>query len=231
MSRSLLGFLLFLTALLAGFLLVGWWVGPAMVSLALDDERRSTPYYLIHMLGEEAPPSYFQRFVTLLREEEAQLLWRGGLRALHSGRSSDEVADVAFIEFSEGGRVVQMMTSSSYRDLTESTMPILLGTESAPGPIARDETLILWLLQLADGTDIQSIERLTASAALYQGQLVWSVAVDELEGGRSWDHILLLAFPNTAAVEDWLVDPQTATDRALARRFFVDDAMLELTSD
>jgi uncharacterized protein (DUF1330 family) len=230
-NRSLLGFLLFLTALIAGFLLVGWWVGPAMVSLALDEERRSTPYYLIHMLGEEAPQSYFQQFVTLLREEEAQLLWRGGLRALHKGRSRDEVADVAFIEFSEGGGVVQMMTSSSYRDLTESAVPILLGTEVAPGPIARDETLILWLLQLADGADKQSIEQLTAAAARYDGQLVWSVAVDGLEGGRPWNHILLLAFPNAASVEDWLADPQTATDRALARRFFVDDAMLELTSD
>ena len=48
-------------------------------------------------------PAYFQTFGSLLREEEAQLLWRGSLQALHSGRSQDEIGDVALIEF--GGRL------------------------------------------------------------------------------------------------------------------------------
>lgn len=201
-----------------------------MISLALDDERRSVPYYLIHLL--EAPDSsgYFQRFGQLLREEEAQLLWRGTLQALHTGRTRDEMADVALLEFGAGSRVVRMMTSSAYRNLTDEVQPVLLGSAVSPGPIAQDESLILWLLETADGADLAVLEGLGASAVEFGGQLIWSEPVVVLQGERQWNHALLLAFPNGEAVSAWLHDPGTATDRALTRRHYVADAMLELQS-
>jgi len=230
-SRSLLSFLLFLAVLTAGAVVVGWWVGPAIVSLAIDEDRRSAPYYLIHLFDEGSATGYFQSFSDLLREEEAQLLWLGGLRALHSGRRYDEAAEVAIIEFGRGSGVVQMMTSSTYRELTESVAPVLLGSPSAPGPIARDEILILWLLETVADTTVAELEPLSRSAGPYEGQLVWSVPVDVLEGDRTWNHALLIAFPDPGAVQAWLQDPRTATDRALVRRFYVEDAMLELKAN
>jgi len=228
LNRSLVSFLVFLAILLGGFALAAWWVGPTMVSLAFDEERRSNPYYLIHLISLDESSDYFPAFGQLLREEEAQLLWRGGLNALHAGRSRDELRDVAFVEFDAGNGVVQMLTSSAYRDLTAAMAPVLLGSDSPPGPIARDEALILWLFDLVEGADGSALAPLTDAAASYEGQLVWSVPVENIEGDRSWNYLMLLAFPDTQTVQAWLADPQTATDRALTRRQYEEDAMMEL---
>ena len=226
LNRSLTTFLAFL-GLLAGVAgLLAWWAGPAMLSLALDDERRDAPYYLIHLLDTEDPGGYFQSFGTLLREEEAQLLWRGSLRALHAGRSQDEVADVALLEFGAGSSVVRMLTSTAYRDLTGDAGPLLLGTATAPGPIAQDETLVLWLVELVEDGDVSVLETLGRSATDFGGQLIWSTPVAVLEGDRAWNHALLLAFPTGTAFGSWLTAPATATDRALVRRQHAAEARL-----
>ncbi len=228
MNRSLGTFLIFLAVLLGGFALLLWWIGPVMVSLALDEERRTTPYYLLHLLDEQDPAAYFQEFSALLRQEEAQLLWRGRLAALHAGRSRDELADVAVVEFGAGAGVVQMMTSSAYRNLTGRARPILLGTPDAPGPIAQDEVLLLWLLETVADDEPVDLSLLTKSAEPFRGQVIWSTEVAVLEGDRSWNHILLMAFPDPKSVRDWLADPETETDRALSRRHYVAEALMEL---
>lgn len=230
MNRSLTTFLTFLVLLAGGGALLILWVGPAVVSLALDDDRRSTPYYLIHLLDTPDASAYFQEFSQLLREEQAQLLWRGSLQALHAGRSRDEMADVTLLEFGAGSSVVRLMTSSAYRDLTSRVHPVLIGTAVPPGPIAQDETLILWLLETVEEAELDALTGLTRSAGEFGGQLIWSVPVVLLEGDRQWNHVLLLAFPDADAVASWLADPATATARALTRRQFVADALLELQS-
>lgn len=201
-----------------------------MISLALDDERRGAPYYVVHLLDSQDPASYFQTFGSLLREEEAQLLWRGSLQALHSGRTQDEVGDVAFIEFGAGSSVVRMLTSSGYRELTSPTEPILLGSALAPGPIAHDESLVLWLVELVEDGDVTELEALGASSTDFQGQLIWSAEIDVLDGDRSWNRALLIAFPDDSALSAWLTAPATTTDRALVRRQHGSEAMLELRS-
>jgi uncharacterized protein (DUF1330 family) len=230
LNRSLVTFLLFLCLLVGGGALLAWWVGPAMISLALDDERRGAPYYVIHLLDAQDPAGYFQTFGGLLREEEAQLLWRGSLQALHSGRTQDEIGDVAVIEFGAGSSVVQMLTSSAYRQLTATDEPILLGSALPPGPIAHDENLVLWLVEVVEGGDVAELEALGSTAGEYQGQLIWSAAIDVLDGERRWNHALLIAFPDGSALSAWLNAPATTTDRALVRRQHASEAMLELRS-
>ncbi len=201
-----------------------------MISLALDDERRDAPYYVIHLLDSEDPAAYFQTFGGLLREEEAQLLWRGSLQALHSGRTQDEIDDVALIEFGVGSSVVRMLTSSAYRELTSPREPILLGTALAPGPIAHDESLVLWLVEVVEDGDVAELEALGTTSEGFQGQLIWSAPIDVLDGDRLWNHALLIAFPSDSALSAWLAAPSTSTDRALVRRQHGDEAMLELRS-
>lgn len=229
-SRSLLAFLLFVLLLAVGAAATLWWAGPAMVSLALDEERRASPYYLLHLLDEAEPGAYFQTFGGLLREEGAQLLWRGSLKSLRAGRSRDEHTDVALLEFGEGSAVVQMLTSGAYRSLTRDRAVVLLGTPEPPGPIASDETLLLWLIELGTNTDPAVLEGLAGSAAEQNGQVVWSSPVSVLAGDRSWNYLILLAFPDTRALEAWLDDPETVTERSLSRRYYDAEAMLELSS-
>lgn len=200
-----------------------------MLSLAFDDDRRNAPYYLVHLISLDESPDYFSAFGPLLREEQAQVLWRGGLTALHSGRSRDELGDVALIEFASGNRVVQMMTSSTYRDLTRNSRPVLLGAVSPPGPIASDEVLLLWLFELSEGSSGEQLEAIARSADTHQGQLIWATPVEQLGGDRTWNQLLLLAFPDSISAQNWLADPQTTTDRALARRHYQTEALMELT--
>ena len=158
------------------------------------------------------------------------MLWRGSLQALHAGRTEDEVGDVAIIEFGAGSSVVRMLTSSAYRQLTADGEPILLGTASPPGPIAHDESLILWLVEVAEGGEVAQLEALGNSAARFQGQLIWSAPIDVLDGQRAWNHVLLIAFPDEHALSAWMTAPKTSTDRALVRRQHGSEAMLELQS-
>ncbi len=230
MNRSLATFLVFLCLLIGAAGLLAWWAGPALVSLALDEDRRSMPYYVIHLLDTEDAGTYFQTFGALLREEEAQLLWRGSLQALHSGRTQDEINDVALLEFTAGSRVVQMLTSSAYRDLTARTRPVLLGTDVPPGPIAHDETLALWLVELVEGGDVGVLETLGDSAEDFRGQRIWSAPIAVLNGDRNWNHAILMAFPDSRSLAEWLEAPSTATARALARRQHAAEAVLELQS-
>ena len=230
LNRSLATFLVFLFLLAGGAGLLAWWAGPGLVNLALDEDRRSHPYYVIHLLDQEDTGAYFQAFGTLLREEEAQLLWRGGLQALHSGRTQDEIADVALLEFGAGSQVVRMLTSSAYRDLTARNEPLLLGTALAPGPIAQDETLVLWLVEMVEGGDLGALETLGDSAGDFGGQRIWSAPISVLKGDRTWNHALLIAFPDSSALTRWIENPATATARALARRQHAAEAMLELQS-
>ena len=79
---------------------------------------------------------------------------------------------------------------------------------------------------LMDGEMEAPVQAATARG----GQLVWSTPVAVLEGQRSWNHAVLLAFPSSRAVTTWLEDPQTVTERSLARRYYDGEAMLEVRS-
>jgi len=126
---------------------------------------------------------------------------------------------------------VSFYTSSAYREITAQIEPVLLGTEIAPGPIARDETLVLWLLETTRTATPEALASMSHSAREFGGQLIWSVPVAVLEGERSWNYLLLLAFPDPGAVQTWLTDPETATDRTLARRLYVEEAIMELSAN
>jgi hypothetical protein len=43
--------------------------------------------------------------------------------------------------------------------------------------------------------------------------------------------MILLAFPDAQALEAWLEDPETVTERSLSRRYYDAEAMLELGSN
>jgi hypothetical protein len=107
---------------------------------------------------------------------------------------------------------------------------VLLGAEQAPGPIASDEVLLLWLFEMDENGDREALQPLVASAADHGGALIWSTAVEGLDGGRAWNHALMLAFPDTDAVQRWLADPETATIRSLVRRNHQGEALLELAA-
>ncbi len=234
MSRSLASFLIFLVALAGVSALGVWWLGADIASLAIDDSRRNQPYYLIHFatLDDPADP-YFRLLNDLAREEEGELLWRGALLQLRSGRQADEWQDVHVLGFPRGANLVQMMTRAEFRSLLASQRTLLLGTAGEPVDLAATRYLLVWLLQYREGSEDNAksaIQNVLRTAAGYSGAVVWNTRADPFGGSDEWDHVVALSFSGPGDAASWLNDPLTVTEQALARKYFPREALLELQS-
>lgn len=227
-------FLIFLVALAGVSALGVWWFGPDIASLAIDDSRRNQPYYLIHFATvDDSAGSYFSTLNDLAGEEEGELLWRGELMQLRTGKQADEWRSMHVLGFARGADVVQMMTAAEFRSLLGSQRTLLLGTVAKPMDLAATRYLLVWLLRYREGYEdaaksaIESVLRTTAS---YAGKVVWNTAADPFGGSQEWDHIVALSFNDSADAAAWLDDPLTVTERALARKYFPQEALLQMQS-
>jgi len=219
-NRSLLGFIWFLLALALAAAAGAWWLGPGVVNLVLDDERRSEPYYLLH-LGEQSVPGseYAAQFTSLVQAEDGELLWRGSLERVLEGRLQDEWPDLMLFRMARGGDLIQTVTSPEYRRIISGRRLMLLGVPEPPADLTGTGTLVLWLQQTDDG------DQAAASAALAQvaqnlsnfsGAVMWDSPVDLITGQGQWDHLAVLAFPDAATAQNWFREPASLTERTLA---------------
>ena len=129
--------------------------------------------------------------------------------------------------------MVQMMTRAEFRNLLASQRILLLGTSGAPVDLAAARYLLIWLLQHREGSqdDAKSaIEGVLRTAASYSSEVVWNTTADPFGGSHEWDHVIALSFSDSADAAAWLNDPLTVTEQALAKRYFPQEALLELQS-
>lgn len=229
-----MSFLIFLVALAGVSALGVWWLGADIASLAIDDSRRNQPYYLIHFTSQDrSADSYFGTLNDLAREEEGELLWRGELLQLRTGRQADEWQDALILGFPRGANVVQMMTRAEFRSLLAGQRTLLLGTTAEPVNLAATRYLLVWLLEYREGTadDAKSaIDNVLRTAAGYSGEVVWNTAADPFGGSQEWDHVVALSFADSADAAAWLEDPLTVTEQTLAKKYFPQEALLQLQS-
>lgn len=227
-----------------------WWLGPAVVSLVVDGDRRAAPYYVVHLASvpDGADSSdYFQQLRQLVREEEGQLLWRGSLMTVHSGRLADERDDLLVYRFATGADVVQLMTSAEYRSLASVVPPLFLGTPIPPEALEEHGVLLLWLLRLREeevatdrstqtitpgvgGAAPTALESVFATLAPFRGRMVWQTPTAVIAGPVDWNTLVVLAFPDSASASDWLADSTTATELTLARKAVAAQALLEFSA-
>jgi uncharacterized protein (DUF1330 family) len=223
-SRSLAGFLGFLLLLLIIGLLGTWYMGPNLVRLAFDEERRNEPYYLLNFAAGERDREYQSTYRAGLAElvvaDGGQLLWQAKTAALSEGRVEDEWQDVQLFEFPRAGDFVEMLTSSRYRSIVDehpSVVRMMLGTSQGPDALATGQATVLSLLTATsevDGSDAV-IGQLFNNLSAYDGSLLWDAQVEDLEDQQSLNRVLMLTFPTLQQAEDWLRDPATVTERAL----------------
>ena len=145
MSRPLVGFLLFCLILgsIAG--LVGWWVGPTVLSLALDDKQRNEPYHLLHFvaLKPDERETYVRVYQTpmqqLVIDDGGQLLWQADTLRLVEGSVRDEWSQVVLARFPRAAEFVQMITSSQYRQISSANPVerVVVGIREAPDNFAQ----------------------------------------------------------------------------------------------
>ncbi|MCZ6711564.1 MAG: DUF1330 domain-containing protein [Gammaproteobacteria bacterium] len=224
MNRSLVGFLAFLLVLVVAGLVGTWILGPNLVGLAIDEERRSAPYYLLNFAAGESALErsiYRSDLAELVVSDGGQLLWQAPTVRVVEGRVRDEWQHVQLFEFPRAGDFVEMFTSSSYRAIADAHPGVslmLLGTSNAPAALAGGGAFVLSLMSLeADQAAIGATDRrLLGDLESYGGTMIWASEVEDLEDQWTWNRVLMLGFPTLELAEAWLRDPDTVTDRALA---------------
>ncbi|MFP6837242.1 MAG: hypothetical protein VB948_14185 [Pseudomonadales bacterium] len=225
MNRSLAGFLVFLLVLVMAGLVGTWILGPNLVGLAIDEERRDAPYYLLNFVaGESAPErqaSYRSDLAKHVVDDGGQLLWQAPAMRVVEGRVQDEWQHVALFAFPRAGDVVEMFTSSTYRAIVDAHSGVsfmLLGTSHAPDAFAGGGAVVLSLMTVdPDRETIDTADRrLPGNLEPYRGTIIWASEVEDLENEWPWNRVLMLAFPTLELAETWLRDPDTVTDRALS---------------
>ena len=232
MSRSLLGFLVFCLLLVVATGGVVWYVGPTLAGIVIDEARRESTYYLLQLLPAGAmragddTGSYRGRFVELAGEESGALIWQGGAVEVIDGSVLLDVSGAQLLEFDTGVNLVQMLTSSAYRELESSAGELAVlqvGASQAPDALAPDQATVAVLYE----SDMPAIraplgvpgERgWLALLPRFQGEVRWDTAVAAVRGDAPWNRVLLLQFPSSAAAQNWLMDPVTVTERAIARK-------------
>lgn len=233
MNRSLASFLTFLMVLALAAAGGVWWLGVDLVDLALDDGRRTTPYQLLHFADADASGGeYASSLTNLVRAEEGDLVWRGGLDLLLDGRSEDEWQDLMVFGLPRGGGLVQLVTSPEFRELAEGRRTLLLGTSAPALQLARTGTLLVWLQAdpEPDGEPRQTIDAVTASIAAYGGTLVVQGELDQVAGDSPWNHVAVLAFADAQQARDWFRDPASVTERTLATKHLQRQAWLLMSA-
>lgn len=223
-------FLLFLTALILAAGAGVWWLGPPVVELALDEDRRGEPYYLLTLTDSDQAGEYVRNVAALARKEGGEMLWRGGLERLLDGRVADEWQDAVLFRFGAGGGVVQMITSPEYRSLARGRKVLLIGSPEPVGDVAARSVAVLGLLKSRDveqpSTD--ALAGITAGLAESGGALIWNGPMDVLAGDAGWSRGLLVTFADERQAEAWFRNPGVETERALARKVFERQAWLLL---
>ena len=229
MSLPLLGFLLFCIILGGIGGLVVWWVGPTILSLALDDKQRNEPYHLLHFaaLKPGERETYARVYQTpmqqLVIDDGGQLLWQADTLQVVEGSVRDEWSQVVLARFPRGAEFVQMITSSQYRQISSANPAerVVVGIREAPDDFAQDAAIVLYLYQLDEGAanEFQLMTPKMLNLDQYGGQVVWETEISVLEGEiENWDRLIALQFETIGRAESWLRDPASVTERAIARR-------------
>ncbi|MFW6093601.1 MAG: hypothetical protein ACODAC_06455 [Pseudomonadota bacterium] len=243
MSRSLTGFLVFCLLLGAAAAAVVWYVGPTLAGIVIDTERRERPYYLLALLPESATRaaagerSYRARFASLAAEEGGAPVWLGEQAQPVEGTHVLDVAAAQLIEFDSGGSLVQLLTSSAYRDLrgaADAPRTRLLGTAVQPAQVTAGSAAVLVLYE----HDVDAAEDAPLGAPgeagwlklvpRYGGALRWQADVDGIRDAAGWNRLLLIEFANAADARGWLDDAETMTERAIAGQYVDELAVLVL---
>ncbi len=244
LSRSLIGFVSFCLVLAFASAIGVWYMGPTLAGIALDSESRENPYYLLHLMVEDAvgpegaaaaesAPGYGTAFLTLAASDGAELQWRAGQLGIAEGSPLLAVDQAQLLRFPTGGDLVQMLTGSHYRRLQKGRIvppAQLLGSLVKPASFPMHGAIVLALLRMKDDVSVAAIGSPNETGWLallghYDGRVIWNAPLDAIRASESWNRVLALHFPSQAAADAWLTDPTTMTERAIAERV-IEDALL-----
>ena len=251
LNRGLLGFLIFLGAVVVGLGVIGYLLGPNVLAFIFHAERRSAPVVLVDLVDfadaaaeQDYRVGYEREARTLIEAAGGRRLWSGHPSALAVGRPGDQWNWLQLVEYPSRSAVIELVTSSDYRALVDSRaaattrVALLAATpmqafESNLGQacvvrfvaVSTDDALSLYADQWSadDGAEL----------ARFGGSLAWHATLNPLTAGpgQRWDAMWIYAFADAAGRGAWLDDARRATRHALERHLFQRDVLLLVEAD
>jgi uncharacterized protein (DUF1330 family) len=251
LNKGLLGFLIFLGAVVVGLGVVGYLLGPHALSFIFHAERKSAPVVLVDLVDfadaaaeQDYRRGYYRTARTLIDAAGGRRLWSGHPSALAIGRPGDAWNWLELVEYPSRSAVIELVTSSDYRALAElraaSTTRVALLAATPRQPFMADAggACVVRFVTVSSADSLAAYAANWAaddSAELgrFAGVLAWYATLNPLSTApaQRWDAMWLYAFPDTASRAAWFTDSRRATQQALERHLFRRDVLLLVEAD
>lgn len=249
MSRSQLAFLVFCLVLICVSGALVWYVGPTASAIAFDADRRSAPYFVLHLVPQTpkmdvaAVAAYRAELDATIAMEGARPLWSSTHTRRHESRTRagslrGAMEAVDLIRFEHGADLVHMLTGEEFRALVGGA-PFevrLAGSATPPQDLRAGEVAVLVLYE-GVGSDYASPFGVPGESGWlivldrFGGRIAWDTPIEWIRGRETWNRLLLLQFPDTRSAGAWLRDPATQTERAIVSRHIGDLLVLAAFAD
>ncbi len=212
---------------------LAWWVGPALINLAVLDDRRDLPYTHLDFVRIDNAEVYQARYrmplAGLVASEEGVVAQDYQLVHLMYGKSRDAWSRFALVQMNQAKDWVQVVTAGPYRLMLEAlnkgvaedahqsrTVDTLhLGSFDVPNRVWR-ESLVLFMLQASDETQTDPLAPMLNEISTGDGRLVWDTPVLVTGSGAEWQRVVVVDFANPDSALAWLRQPQMLTAHALS---------------
>jgi uncharacterized protein (DUF1330 family) len=251
LNKGLLGFLIFLGLLAVGLGVVGYVLGPNVLSFIFHAERRSAPVVLVDLVAFADPAaeqSYRQLYLhpawTLIEAAGGKRRWSGHPSDVVVGPTGDEWSWLQLVEYPSRSAVIELVTSSDYRaladvqDATTTRRALLAATPLQPFAQGGGKYCVVRFVAFdADDTlaryEADWASRDAAELAQSRGAVIWHATLNPLSAGagQHWDAVWIYAFPDATHRSAWLDNPRRATEAALERHLFRRDVLIAVDAD
>lgn len=215
MNRAASFFALFCLLLIAVGACVAWWLGPALVSLAFDSQRASTPFYGIYLHQQErglveSRDGYKIRLLQLLAHgpepgpqaddppedngpvalqpeatEPSQILWQTASVSVLSGSVADEWGGLVVARFATGREFVRLATAPKYREVRALTPGAERLVIGSSTPPLRSLDHPAALLLAVEGGMQAAVDDWVDEIVALGGEVVWDAPAVMLEANAN----------------------------------------------
>jgi uncharacterized protein (DUF1330 family) len=251
LNRALLGFLIFLGAIVVGLGVVGYVLGPNVLAFIFHAERKSAPVVLVDLVDfadaaaeQDYRRDYYRPALALIDAAGGKRLWSGHPGAVALGRPGDHWSRLDLVEYPSRSAVIELVTSSDYRALaasrraTTTRVALLAATPLQPFAKGVGAACAVRFVAFNANSSMAAYEadwakEDAAALARFGGVLAWRATLNPLStaAAQRWDAVWIYAFPDDASRAAWLTDLRRATRQALERHLFRSDVMLLVESE
>lgn len=228
MSRGFAYFLVFCVIL--GITAVGtvYYIGWGFTAFALDGDRRNKPVQVLRL--ERITPGddfdsylidWLQPMDDLIESHSGKPVSVATTRLVVRGQIRERWDVIAIERFSSGRKLIDLLTSPPYRDLSESienrqhfSARYVLENTSEMTWRGGD---VLFFIAFDDAESKDSLKLLESSLYKFKGREVWRSVLTVLRDSQipAWQLVISFRFPEERNLYEWVEDAEQLTNTAI----------------